>query len=183
VVVGIVGVVGAPGIVVEPGIVVPVVSGVVPGTVVEVSEVSTLVVVMSPGMVESAGMDDVESVGTEDDVGACTDVAGADGESLEEEKKRKASTASMNTTAMAPIVTGVNDKFFMPLVSREIGEPDAKPSGSFSFFFFTFLSLPSVGTFSEASRRRREGDSVGMVGEGPNEPGWASWKPPGCGVP
>jgi hypothetical protein len=64
------GTVVSPGMVGVPGIVVATVSEVPPGVVVEVSELRTLVVVIVPGMVVSDGIDEVESVGAVDDVGA-----------------------------------------------------------------------------------------------------------------
>jgi hypothetical protein len=173
-----------PGSVVPTGRVVCIGSLVGTGVVVDESDVKTLVVVMSPGTEDSAGIEDDESVGATSVVEGCSVVAGVDGVSLDDEKKRNPTTARMNTTAMAPSVTGVKEMFFTPPMNRDNGEPDAKPSGSFSFFFtfLTFFSLPSAGSVSAAPRRRRDGDSVGIVGDGPNEPGWASWKPPGCGI-
>jgi hypothetical protein len=163
------------------GSVVAVESGVLVRVVVEESEVRTLVVVMSPGTVVSDGIDDVVSPGTEEVAAGLTVVAGVAGESLDDEKNRKPTTERTNTTAIAPSVTGVKEMFFSPPVRREIGDPEANPSGSLSFLiFFTFLALPSVGAASAESRRRRAGDSAGIVGDGPNEPGCASWNPPGC---
>jgi hypothetical protein len=58
------------GMVGVPGIVVATAAGVPPWVVVEASELRTLVVAIAPGMVGSDGIDDVESVGVEDGVGA-----------------------------------------------------------------------------------------------------------------